>query len=148
MKKICLFILMGLLFCLTGCNNTKAITKEEFIAFMEENNFIIHNITAQFTDPVKNAIIATNDNYTIEYYELNSQTNAIENYNTNVEYFKENKEGNALANETLDEDGSKYTESSTTKYNIISRIKSTYIYCSTDISNKDKVNNYLEKLGY
>ncbi|MBP3920364.1 MAG: hypothetical protein J6D28_02245 [Bacilli bacterium] len=150
-KKIILGLLTLIItICLTGCGNKTKLTAESFKTKMEENNYKVEEATNQFAkyNYVKKVYIALNENYQIEYYELENEEKAKTFYNNNKGIFEKSKENGY--SQTNGEFGNyaKYTLKTAGKYKVVSRIDNTVIYLNADEQYKKEIKEILKTIGY
>lgn len=126
------------------------MTTDSFKNTMEEKGFTVQSAKEQFAEYeyVKDAIIALNGDYQLEFYELSDVDKAVFFYNNNKAIFEQSK-GNASANTSVNmKNSSKYTQSSNGKYMVVSRIDNTVIYLNVEDKYKEDVKSLLDELGY
>ena len=152
MKKIRRTMIIGLLFVFllgTGCGNKEAITANEFVQKMEENEFLVVDITDQYDDKLLSAVqIAYSDEYQIEFYIFNEIDQAIRDFNQNKDHFAESKVQGAIESTVSVGNHSKYTLRSAGRYMVISRIENTFIYLNTPVDYTTEIEEILKNLGY
>ncbi len=153
MKKKILGIVVGLLlmFVLTGCGSKTAITLEEFSSVAKEEGYSISDAMDQFVgiDYMKSATVAiTEDNYQVEFYELDDDTHATAFFNNNKLRF-EGLKGNASLESSIDMGNySTYSLTSDGQYMYLSRVDNTLVYVDVKEEFKDEVKELIDKLGY
>jgi len=151
MKKI--LMLVGLIVFLTACSSKKeAIDEDQFIRIMNDEGFSIKNVESQFEQYgyFEEAYLAidSNNNYQIEFYELEEENYALNFYNNNKSKF-ENEKSSTYVDSNIDLiNTNKYTLTTNNEYKVISRIDDTVIYLDVDKKYKKEVNDILKKLGY
>jgi len=153
MKQIKIFGLLVLVLLLTACGaNKEAIDEDDFISIMTDMKFKIVNVEEQFNQYkyFEEAIVAIqeNNNYQIEFYELENDGYAKSFYETNKEIFEQSKTDTSIKTNVDLTDSSKYTLTTDKEYKVLSRIEDTVIYLNVSKTYKDEVNNILKKLGY
>ncbi len=150
LKKLSLFLLVILLcVSLVGCGEKVAKTPEEFNDFMESKDFTVADSTlfAQTVVTAKTVLTALNDNYEIEFYELNCIETSKEFYNLNKEAFLSEESSNTTTEIT----GSNFDYFDMTNdsgFRMTSRIDNTVIYCYTEVEYKDEVIKLVKEFGY
>lgn len=149
-KKIILVgVLFSMLLILTGCGNKKALTTEEFTNLANENGFTISDATSQFTDSyVSKATLALKDGYQIEFYVIDNVENSKKMFEYNKNQFQNYKSGVSTELSKSVGNYSTYLLQSNGYYMYLSRIDNTLIYIRTDISYKEEVKSFVEKIGY
>lgn len=143
----CLLILLGV----TGCGNKTAISTSTFKSITEENNYITSDVTNQYIsyEYVNEATVAqSSEGFQIEFYVLDSESNAISMFNTNKDIFESYK-GNA-STETSSNIGNNtsYTLTSNGYYMHLCRVDNTLLYVRVLDSYKDSVKDIIKKIGY
>ncbi len=152
-KKILVVVLsVFMLFSLTGCFIKKTpLTTDDFIKNANSYNFTTSDITNQFTDEenVSKVTIALHDKgYKIEFYELSNKDIAKNMYNTDKLSFDSLKEGKYTETSLNIGNYDTYSLSTESEYMYISRVDKTYLYLRVDISHKDEVKEFIDKIGY
>ena len=147
-----LAIIVAVIACIFKNLNKEKIpmTTESFKNTMEEKGFTVQSAKEQFAEYeyVKEATIASNGDYQLEFYELSDVDKAVFFFNNNKSIFEQSK-GNASANTSVNmKNSSKYTQSSNGKYMVVSRIDNTVIYLDVEDSYKDAVKALLDEIGY
>ena len=132
--------------------NKNPITASEFVTTMEEEEFIIKDVTAQFSNYsyVNKVYLAISEDYTyqIEFYDLSNSDYAKNFYENNVEVFKkEIGSGNIYSYVNFDK-YSRYSQETNNKYQVISRIENTAVYVNVNSKYKDDVKDILDHIGY
>ena len=142
MKKI---IIICLLLFTLGCAK-KSISVDKFKDIMRDNGYYVISIKDQFSnyDYIKEAYLARNDSINVEFYIMIDEENTQAFYLYNKEVIEAYK----TKYDTYKETDTRYTLLTDEAYMLISYIDNTCVYVSTDIKNKDKVNNIIKKLGY
>ena len=149
---LCLVVLFTLSGCLNINLNKTSITASDFKTKMEEKGYTIKDATSQFSDYsyVKQVYLAIDSSmtYQIEFYELETNDDAVSFYNRNKQDF-ENKKGTGSVETTVDfGNHSKYTLAGSDTYNVVSRIDNTAIYISVSKDLKSTIDKELKELGY
>lgn len=150
LKKLSLFLLVILLcVSLVGCGEKVAKTPEEFNDFMESKDFSVADSTlfVQTVVTAETALTALNDNYEIDFYELDCNETSQEFYLLNKNAFEseENK------NKTTEINGSNfdyYYMSNDSGFRLVSRIDNTVIYCYTEGEYEKEILDIVKELGY
>lgn len=128
----------------------EALTAKEFISIMEEQDFLVGEVTDQFEDAdieVEEAYVAVGDDYQIEFYTFEDEENAEMFFKVNKAKFDEDS---ASSRVTLN--GKNFTSFSITtdgEYRFVERVDDTVIYLDVDEEYKDEVKELVkEELGY
>ena len=139
-----------MLFLVTGCGKKTVITTSEFISKAEKAGYQTTDITAQYSsyEYVKEATIAKNDNYQVEFYVIDGEDKAKGMFDTNKADF-ENSKGSSSSYSTVNlANYSTYALTSSGKYKYIARVDSTLLYIDVDEKYKDDVKKFVKELGY
>lgn len=149
-KKIILFSMFFIvLMILTGCGSKKAITTKEFINITENNGYVIVDAKDQFDyDYIKEATIAKEDDYQLEFYVLDNISNANGMFEHNKSIFESYKDGISAETSTNIGNYSTYSLQSGGYYMYLSRVDNTLLYIRVKGIYKDNVKNIVDKIGY
>ena len=153
MKKIKIFSLFACLIMLltvTGCSK-KSITTEEFINKSKNFSYETQDASSQFANytAIKKATIAlSSKGYQVEFYELDTDENAISLFNSNKTRFENVKTSGAIETKYSVGNTSTYSLTSGNKYMYIARVDKTFLYLSVDSSYKSEVKKFVKELGY
>lgn len=127
----------------------EALTAKEFISIMEDEDFLVGEVTDQFEDAdieVEEAYVAVGDDYQIEFYTFEDEENAEMFFKVNKAKFDEDS-----ASSKVSLNGKNFTSFSITadgEYRFVERVDETVIYLDVDEEYKDEVKEIIEKLGY
>ena len=143
---VCLLVL----FVTTGCMNKKAITTSEFKSTMESKGFTTIDVLEQFSEYkyVKEATVAKNDDFQIEFYVLSDTERADYMFNTNKKIFQNSKGSSTFETKSKIGNYETYSLTSSGYYMYISRVNNTVIYLNVNESKKDTVIKIIKDLGY
>ncbi len=150
MKRIILLLLLiPMVIILTGCDK-KALTTDEFIRIMNEKEYKIEDITKKYEDEpkLKKVIIASNNNYQIEFYEVDSVENTKSLFNINKQTIENKSNIKKSTLSTNYGNYSYYAQTSDNKYSVITRISNTLIYLNVDEKYKKETKELIKELGY
>lgn len=148
---ILLVAIIGVVILVMSVNKEKtSITAENFKSIMENKGYTVLDAKYQFAeyDFIQKVYLALNENYQIEFYEMQDLSNAIEFYNNNVSIAEQSKGTEATYTQVGGKNYNKYTLSSNGKYKAITRINNTVVYLNVDTQYKDIVKTILDELGY
>ena len=152
MKKSRIIIIAFLsvaILALVGCGNKTALTPDQFKSEMTKNQFQVQDATAQFAgQPVKQVYIALNGNWQIEFYQMNSESDAQTAFSVNKRNFEKAKSSVAVTTEENVGNVNRYTQTSNGKYSVISRIGDTFVYLNAEEKYKADAGSILKDLGY
>jgi len=128
----------------------EVLTAKEFISIMEEQDFLVGEVTDQFEDAdieVEEAYVAVGDDYQIEFYTFEDEENAEMFFKVNKAKFDEDS-----ASSRVSFNGKNFTSFSITtdgEYRFVERVDETVIYLDVDEEYKDEVKELVkEELGY
>ena len=143
---VCLLVL----FVTTGCMNKKAITTSEFKTKMKDKGFTIVDVLEQFSEYqyVKEATVAKNDDYQLEFYVLSDDERANYMFNTNKQIFQNSKGSSSFETKNKMGNYENYSLTSVGYYMYVSRVNNTLIYLKVNESKKDAVIEIIKDLGY
>ncbi len=152
MKKNIIIIVLISLFLLVGCDIKKeAITSTDFNKVMSEKNFKVTNLSKDFesTSELKEVFIAQSPklDYQIEYYLLDSKESTAKFYNTNMEKLKNSAKGYSNV-EMNGLNYSRYSQTTSSKYQVISCVELTCIFLNVNKDKKDEIKEILEVFNY
>lgn len=143
---IFLFVFMLLM---TGCGNHQAISAEDFKGKMEKRDFIVTDVTSQFSDYdyVKKVYVAISpaSTYQIEYYYFEDNSYASKFYGNNKNIF-EGRESSSHSEVSLG-NYMKYSQTGE-KYSVVSVTDNTAIYVDVLKKYKSDAKKILKDLGY
>ena len=147
--KILFFSMVFVLIFLTGCVNKKAVTTNEFINVVKSNGYEVKDVKDQFNyDYIKEATLAINDDYQIEFYVLDNASNAKKMFESNKQIFESYKSGVSTEASSNVGNNSTFTLNSNGYYMYLSRIDNTLLYIRVESKYKDNVKSIVSKLGY
>ena len=151
MKKIKYLVFLILVPLLAACSMKKeAIDEEQFIKIMKSEGFEVVNLEHQYEqyEYYEEVLVAKNENYQIEFYELEDASYAEKIYNKNKQTIESSIEGSYSNTNSDLINNNKYTLTNKGVYTSISRVDDTIIYLSVSSEYKDEVKDILKKLGY
>lgn len=142
-------IVMG--FFLTGCGKKTAITTEQFKNIGNTNNFVVSDVSVQFSsyNYINEATIIQNPNgWQMEFYVLSDEGYANSMFNTNKNTFESQKENSSLESSVSIGNYSTYSLTSGDYYMYLCRVDNTLLYVRVEKKFKDSVNKIIDELGY
>lgn len=152
MKKKIIFGLLCLvaIVTLTGCSKKTVLTTEDFISKSEANGYQTVDVKTQFSeyDELKSATLAMNDNYQVEFYVLDNETNAKSMFDTNKATFEDYKTSSNAESSVSLKNYSTYSLTTGGYYMYLSRVDNTLIYLRVEAKYKDEVKSFVKALGY
>jgi hypothetical protein len=150
-KFILLLFCFVLIFSLTGCMEKKKITSKKFISISKENKLNIYSATDQFKKykEIKKCIIAANlRGWRVEFYELDNSDNAEKMFDKNKKTFEKEKNKNSDDASSNIRNYNTYSLTTSTNYYYLSRVDDTLVYVKSNISHKNDIKKFIDKLGY
>jgi len=128
------------------------ITANEFKNYMENQGYTIVDATYQFTDVdyIEKVYLAVDskDNYQIEFYRFDEESQAEDFFLTNKNQFKKYDDLAKFSSSMSGKNYNKYSLATSSSYKTISQIENTAVYIDTDKENQKEVETHLEELGY
>ncbi len=150
-KKLLIAVLAVVLtITLAACGTKTPQTVEGFTDIMESDGFSVNDATV-FSQTVVTAdtvMVAMNDHFDIEFYEIDCNETATEFFELNKDAFEKE---DAIPTSTTEQSSSNfdyYDMTSDTGFHLVSRIDNTVVYCYTDEEYKDDVLKLVDTLGY
>jgi len=153
MRKI-LSIVCMFLACITlaGCSVTKnALSPQEFKSALEAEGFRVINLTSKYEGKVETALVASNKNYRIEYYKLNSPDEAQSLFDTKDEIFKKTYATEKTRKSKSSVKGKNFITAiydTQVKYMFVSRVDDTVIDVDINQRYKESAEEVIKKLKY
>ena len=152
MRKIILGIVLVLsVFMLGGCFSKKAITTDEFKAQADKSGYQVSDVKNQYEDfnTIKEATIAYNqEGFQVEFYVLTSNEDAISMFTTNKVDFESKKTDTNVETSASMKNYDTYSLTNNGEYSYLSRVENTFLYVNVKQELKDKVKDFVDKLGY
>lgn len=125
------------------------LSVKQFTSIMKDNDFDVVDVTTQFADAdikVKEARVAKNDDYQIEFYTFDESDDAELFYRVNKAKFEDD-----TVNTRVDLKGGNYESYGRTtkdKYQFIIRVEKSVVYVNVDKEYKKAAQDIVKKLGY
>ena len=142
---LCIVMVLGL----TGCLKKEKVTQDVFKNVVESYGLTIIDKSIEFPDEkLLSYLSATNNEYFIEYYELDSEENAKDIYNTNKNDIEAFKGSNYSQVDLNGLNYQLYKLTANGKYYFISRVENVIIYSEVKSNYKDKIKEITEDLGF
>ncbi|MGN1134490.1 MAG: hypothetical protein ACI4RN_08585 [Oscillospiraceae bacterium] len=156
MKKIkaltSALVCMIIMFTITGCGKKTALSAEDFKSKTEAKGYTVQDATNQFADYdyIKKVYIALDkdQNYQIEFYEIDNADNASQFFKNNKSIFEESKSSASAETSVSVSNNAKYTLTTDGQYKVISRIDNTAVYVNADEEYKSDIKDLLDDLDY
>lgn len=154
MRNSAVVLILLMILSLSACSlfeKKEPIDGDDFSEFMEDEDFIVEDVTNQFADGmgVSEVLVAVNDDFQIELYIVETEEQARRAYSENKEFFEDSFSGSGSSNSEINlGNHSKYTLTSSGHYCVVSRIDNTFIYANVDSDYKEDVQKLIKELGY
>ena len=153
MKKKYLFlgIMVFLLMLTVGCSmNKEAISTSEFVEIATSKGYETIDITDKYVDydQVKEATKISEEGFDIEFYVLNSTSDAKEMYEKNKKLIDDNKDGMSTDTTVTAGNYETYDLKTTDNYIHLCQVDNTMLYVNVESSYQNKTNELIEELGY
>ena len=151
MTLVGVLVLVGCLFCLTGCFSKQSVSPSVFTDKMENAGYTITDISDQYDIDIAEKVLLAVDpteTYQIEYFLQSSEEQAERSFRDNVAIMEENKgnisssfssNGQNFHKESLDSNG---------EYWVVCQVDRTFVYAHVSKEQKADVNKALDLLGY
>ena len=153
MKKLFVGFLMVMCLVMTGCGEDKTktvISTDEFNNICTDNGFKVKDNSSTYKkyDYITDSKLATLDSIEIEMIQYTDSESAEKVVEGHIDSFNLLKSSGAAEKETNGDNYHKYFLVSNNRYMVTIRVEDTVIFCKTLLTNKDKVDEIFEKLGY
>ncbi len=151
MKKIKILLIGLTLLMVTGCmEKTKEVKSlTDFYNTATEKEFIVSdNMVNYSADYIKEAMVATFDDISLEMIVYDSEDNATKVQEEQINAFMNRKSTSMVTKKYSGDNYYKYTMVTNGYYLVSSRVENTLIFTTTPLSNKEKVDSVLDELGY
>ena len=153
MKKKYLFlgIMVFLLMLTVGCAmNKEAISTSEFVEIATSKGYETIDITDRYVDydQVKEATKISEEGFDIEFYVLNSTSDAKEMYEKNKKILDDNKDGMSTDTTVTAGNYVTYDLKTTDNYIHLCQVDNTMLYVNVESGYQNKTNELIDELGY
>ena len=151
MKKVKILLVGLCLLLITGCAGSvkDAISSDTFRSVAEKNDLVIaDNMESYDADYIKEALLATGDDLSLEMIVYDTEDNAITIQDSHIKAFSNMKSTSEIVKKYKGENYYKYTMISNGYYLVTSRVDNTLIFTKTLLKNKDVVDSILNEIGY
>lgn len=142
---------MFVLVSMSGCSVLQPKTMlnaEEFREKMTDAGFTITDATSQFeAGDVETVLIATSDDYQIEFYVMPSVARAETAFAVNQSDFGDMGSGGSSTS-TNGSNYNYYSRTTSSHYYAVLRIENTFIYVAEEVEDKEAIRATLKLLGY
>ena len=151
-KKIFISILsLVLVFTLTGCFSKEKIDTKKFISIAKKDKLTVYGVTDYYKsyENLKIGYAASNLlGWRVIFFEFKNSDNAEDIFDKEVEKVKKNKGKNDEDDKSGLRNYETYELTTSSKYYYISRVDNTMISVTADISHKESITKFIDKLGY
>lgn len=152
MKKIiyCLCLTLCIL-SLTGCGNKKALSVDEVKKIVKKDGYSVNNNKSQYEDydDIKEALVIFNsDGIQLEFYVLDSKSDAYDMFKDNRDTISEEKAVGFKENSSKGLNYHQYTLTNNGTYSYISQIGKTLLLATVSEEDEAYIMNITNKLGY
>ncbi len=140
-------IFIGIFTLKNSTHNYKPILPEEMKNYMNEEGFILTDMTDTYgyLDTIDNYYSFKKGNISIIYLDVNGKNSVYDTYKNNISHY----EDYAITKEEVNEDDiNKYVLKTRTKYGYVVRVEDKIIYTLTDSKYSDYVYGVFDELGY
>lgn len=145
---VIIICIIGAIYILNKENN-KVLTNDKFIIEMEKQGFKIYNAKEQFGDDiVKDATVAYNPNYQIEFLIFDNIDNCKKAFQINKSSFITNKIEKDIEKSESNNSYSLYSLTTKDRYMYIKRIDNKLLYFNVDGSYKNNIDKLVKKIGF
>lgn len=152
-KVLSILVLCLILITTSACLFTKDVLNDkEFTDIMTNKKFKVTDVTDQYNsyDYISSVqvAVAENNEFQVEFYQLNNVDNAKKIYESNKLEFSEEKSSSSFTSDINMGNFNAFSLSDATSYRYICRVDDTVIYVNTTKENQKEVKNIIEILGY
>ncbi|MBE6824906.1 MAG: hypothetical protein E7513_06130 [Ruminococcaceae bacterium] len=135
---------------LVACDERTPQSAEGFTDTMESEGFTVVDSTifAQTAVTADKVLTALNDNYEIEFYELDCIPTAKDFHQLNKDAFESEDSVSDNSTEINSSNFDYYDMTSDTGFHLSTRIDNTVIYCYTEAEYKEEIIKLVKALGY
>ena len=151
MKKIKIVLIMFCFLFIVGCGDSvkEVGSLDKFQEVASENELIVEDNMANYTaDYIKEAMVALNDDLSIEMIVYTDEDNASNVQDSHINTQMNMKSTSGVTKKFNGNNYYKFTMISNGYYLVSNRIDNTLIFTKTLLKNKDTVDNILEAMGY
>ena len=145
------FVLVMMMFTLTGCGSKNALTTDNFKTISKNNSYAIIDVISQYEvyNYVTEATVAqSSDGWQVEFYVLSDNAYATGMFNNNKSIFEGYKGSSAVESSSSMGNYETYSLTSDGYYMYLCRVDNTLFYARVEDTYKDAVKNFVEELGY
>ncbi|MBQ8249729.1 MAG: hypothetical protein IJY93_07625 [Clostridia bacterium] len=144
-------LIVSLILLLSACTSDKtAKTADEFTTLMEGKGFTVLDVTEDTeTNGLANAVlIAMNDNYQIEFYDLIDNESGEGVFYNNQDIFDSANSVKTMSTEVSTSNYNYYSFTGGDEFYLIARIDNTMLYCVAAKDYKTEIKDIVKELGY
>lgn len=150
-KFFSLIFLIIFIFTLTGCMEKNSINSDRFISISKKDKLNVYNVTDQYkkSPSIKKGYVAANlRGWKVEFYELKDSDSAEEMFDKNKAAFEKDKTDKNVDASSNIRNYNTYSLTTSVNYYYLSRIDNTLLYVKVELSHKNSVKKFIDKLGY
>ena len=150
-KMVIVLISVVILMCsLVGCSSKTAIDADTFVKTMYAENFTVTDVTNEIeaNGLVTSLLVASNENYEIEFYVLTDNNTAASIFHNSKESYDDEYSVRTTSLSVTLGNYSYYAFVADGGFHMIARIDNTMLWCDADKAYKDEIIALVEKLGY
>jgi len=153
MKKLGIFLLVGIFLFVTGCSSNKSkvvVDLENFASITSNGSFSVVDMSGDYSDVsyIVGVREAKLDGIKIEMFEYTDVDSAKKVHEEHIDSFNLVKATGAYEIKDKGKNYYHYELVSNGYYMISTRVENTVIFCKTLLTNKDKVEEIFIELGY
>ena len=144
---LCLVLSLCLL---SGCGNKTPQTVDGFSRIMEDAGFQVQDVTAstQTNGLATAVIVALNDDFQIEFWELTDSDVGKSVYHSNKTNLENDHSVKTLASEVSIGNYNYTAFNADGEFHLVARIDNTMLYCTADKEFRSQITELTEALGY
>ena len=144
-----LFCIIIALCSLFGCSSKTAISTQVFTDTMEAENFTVTDVTSDIeqNDVATTVLIATCDNYQIEFWELTDTETGEEMFYRIKNSFNDKQSVRSMLSEVFSDNYNYYAFNADGNFHMVARIDNTIICCEAYKTYRKEIVDLIKNLG-
>lgn len=144
------FIIALFVLPLTACTPLESVSEAKFQSTLESKGYQIVDITSQYAQfsHIKKALGTEKDGVHIEFFEIDSNDNAVAMFNGNKDRVEKFKSSGAVQSSSNASNYHKYALTTSEKFYTVFRVDNTLIYAYSDKKDKDALQAIMTEWGY
>lgn len=145
-KLITLGCCLLLVLCIfAGCSKKTPQTAQGFTDIMEKAGFTVEPIQHDGISCTPEALVASNDNYQLEFYNINDAEHVFSSLKRQFDDAHSTRNLSlSVSTNTYDY----YCFNAGGEFHMIARIENTLLYCEADAQYRDEIVDLVKELGY